>query len=510
MSQGKSLYSIESFKEKKYDTIPFRIDFITDLLKDKKLNVMVDFNDPQTEQFVNPNNFRNTLINKVTDINKNDEDTLEDLHKNKSNADSNANQYEDLHSYDTTTVLDKQLHNFYEIINQIGGKLLYVKSGTTGHTFKGIISKDGDKLNYAVKVVAYPKKEKYGDILDVRRPENAEIMMIRTLSYFVIKKQTPHIVLPIGTFNTAITPFISLINDNVVDKDNKKYKEFIDKYNDDYYADQVSILISEWANRGDLLDFIRKNYKEFTAVHWKVFFFQVISVLAVIQNKFPGFRHNDLKANNVLVHKIKQRGTMFSYTVNRCRYVVPSIGYQVKLWDFDFACIPGIVDNKKVTADWTDQINVKPVQNRYYDMHYFFNTLIKKGFFPQFMEEDCIPKEAKEFVNRIVPPKFQAGKYVSKRGRIMFNNEFLIPDDVLKRDPYFEEFRNSKIKTRSRSDSQKKSVKRPSKKPDKQSTTHDNKVRKSSDVSNLDKLLFEDYKRDIMKKDTKKRYQLTN
>ena len=66
-------------------------------------------------------------------------------------------------------------------------------------------------INYAVKVVAYPKKEKYGDLNDVRRPENAELMMIRLLSYFVVKKQTPHIVLPIGTFYTSIKPFINLI-----------------------------------------------------------------------------------------------------------------------------------------------------------------------------------------------------------------------------------------------------------------------------------------------------------
>ena len=62
------------------------------------------------------------------------------------------------------------------------------------------------------------------------------------------------------------------------------------------------------------------------------------------------------------------------------------------------------------------------------------------------MEEDCIPEDAKEFVNRVVPDKFKNGKYTSERGRIMINNEYLTPDEVLKNDPYFEEFRNLKIK----------------------------------------------------------------
>ena len=82
-------------------------------------------------------------------------------------------------------------------------------------------NENNDVNTYAVKVVAYPKKEKYGDINDIRRPENAELLMIKVLSYFVVNKQTPHIILPIGTFNTSIKPFLSLIEDDVVDNDNK-------------------------------------------------------------------------------------------------------------------------------------------------------------------------------------------------------------------------------------------------------------------------------------------------
>jgi hypothetical protein len=428
-SDIKSLQSIGSHEERKYDTIPFRIDFIKELLGGKKLEPMINFDSTTTENFINP------FINS---------------NNNNNNSSSSDQSSQSNQSNDTRFVLNKKVHDFYNIINQIGGRLLYVKSGSTGHTFKGIVSDGDTHINYGVKVVGYPKTDKYGDINDIRRPENAELMMIKALSYFVVKKQTPHIVLPIGTFNTSIKPFLDLIKDEVIDEENKKYLEFLKKYKDGEMHDEVSILISEWANKGDLLDFIKKNYKEFTLVHWKVFFFQIISVLAVIQSKYPAFRHNDMKANNLLVHKVSKRSTLFSYTINKCKYVVPSIGYQIKLWDFDFACIPGVIDNTKVSIGWSDRINVKPEQNRYYDMHYFFNTLIKNGFFPQFMKEDCIPEEAKEFVNRIVPPKLQEynkeNQYVSKRGRIMINNEYLIPDNVLKNDPFFEEFRNNKYK----------------------------------------------------------------
>ena len=105
-------------------------------------------------------------------------------------------------------------------------------------------------------------------------------------------------------------------------------------------------------------------------------FFQLLSVLAIIQTKYPGFRHNDLKANNILIHKIpiSKNNNKFKYKINNQVYIAPNIGFQIKLWDFDFACIPGIVDNNKVEAEWTNRLNVKPEQHRYYDVHYFFNT----------------------------------------------------------------------------------------------------------------------------------------
>ena len=78
------------------------------------------------------------------------------------------------------------------------------------------------------------------------------------------------------------------------------------------FFDTAVILISEWANGGDLLDFLRRNYKKLDLLHWKVIIFQILFTLAVIQKKYPGFRHNDLKANNILLQvfpkpKTKQR-----------------------------------------------------------------------------------------------------------------------------------------------------------------------------------------------------------
>lgn len=428
-----SINSLGSLKDRDKDTIPFRIEYIKTLLSGKKLTPLIELEntDIGTEAFVGGNPDLDTDIN------------------------------------DTRNVLNKKILDFYKIINNIGGTLTYIKSGTTGHTFKGCIKVDGEEFYYGVKVVAYPKKlvetsnkkKVYVDnnIYDAKRPENAELMMIKLLSYFILKKQTTHIALPIGTFNTDIKPFIELEEEGVVDEDDTKYIEFVQKYKKGKFHNTVSILISEWANRGDLLDYIRNNYKKLNKLHWKVFFFQILSVLAVIQSKFPGFRHNDMKANNILIHKINVEKYKFKYFICGKEYCVPNIGYQVKLWDFDFACIPGVIRNSKVETDWTRDINVTPVQNRYYDMHYFFNTLVNCGFFPQFLKDDSLTetlKDAREFVERVVPDKYRSKKvkkdgkfiqerteYLHERGRILVNDEYLTPEKVLSTDPYFEEFR---------------------------------------------------------------------
>lgn len=347
--------------------------------------------------------------------------------------------------YDIRNVIYKKVLDFNKIINEIGGKLEYIKSGTTGHTFKGcsiIDPKDKSKyLHYAVKIVAYPKRENYGDMNDVERPENAELIMLRTLSYFVCNQQTPHIVLPIATFNTEIKPFINLIKDNA--KGNKKFEEFMKKYKHGDYYDKISVLISEWANGGDLLDYIRANHKTMNLKEWRVILFQLISCLAVIHKKFPSFRHNDMKANNILLQlsNNKSDNTKYRYKVNGVEYMVPNIGIQVKLWDFDFACIPGIVDNAKVDADWTTKINIKSKMNRYYDIHYFFNTLTKKGFIDHFWEIDEIPQKVKDFIRRVVPEKYSEGEMVSERGRILVNDEYTTPDEIIKLDPFFKKMR---------------------------------------------------------------------
>jgi len=384
----------------------------------------------------------NLIPERITQINK----MLEGKHVESILDTKSSSETDQTKSEDIRDLMPKKYIDFSKAITELGGKLLYIKSGSTGHTFKGVYPPLEDGTNdlrksYAVKIVAYPKKENYGDMYNIKRPENAELMMIKLLSQFVRKSETPHIVLPIATFNTSIKPFLSLAKSNLVES--KKFDQFLEKYQNGEYYQNVSVLISEWANGGDLLDYLRKNYKSFKIRHWRTIFYQFLSVLAIIQAKYPSFRHNDLKGNNLLINLIDMSKKKYKYVINGQIYIVPNIGFQIKLWDFDFACIPKLVNNSKVEAEWTNKINITPQQNRYYDIHYFFNTLTRKGFFPEFWTEPEIPEKVKEFVNRVIPEKYKSGKLVSEKGRILVNDEYLIADEILKNDQFFKVMREN-------------------------------------------------------------------
>lgn len=344
--------------------------------------------------------------------------------------------------------LKKKTMDVKELFKSMNLGLEYIKSGTTGHTFKAVSKKD-HKLSFAIKVCAYPKEDDYGGIQNPNRPENAELRMLKLLSDFVITMKTPHLILPIGTFNTSIKPFINIPTNlvNLTDDRNQSYRDFIEKYENNEFDDLVSVLISEWANGGDLLDYIRRHYKKMTLETWTIIFFQILFTLATIQKHYASFRHNDLKANNILVVILEdeEKDKLYGYAIKNepVKFKIPAIGIQTKIWDFDFACIDGIIENNKVNSDWTRKMNISKIKNQYYDIHYFFNTLIWDRFFPYFYTSH-VPKEIVDFVHRVVPEDYRSicpTKYTKKGGRILINKEYTTPYKLIMEDPLFSKYR---------------------------------------------------------------------
>ncbi len=81
--------------------------------------------------------------------------------------------------------------------------------------------------------------------------------------------------------------------------------------------------------------------------------FQVCYTLGALFEKWPNFRHNDLKDDNIFVHRSETMGHI-SYTIYGQEYHVPAVGATVVLGDFDFVSIAGYMfDNyKTLEQEW--------------------------------------------------------------------------------------------------------------------------------------------------------------
>lgn len=361
------------------------------------------------------------------------------------------------------TELPKEVKNFAGVVQDLGMKLYYIKSGSTGHTFRAEFIAN-PQLKMAVKVSAYPKGA-YGDIDDLRRPENAELVLLCLLSNFVSTYRTPHLVLPITSFRTQIEMFTNMpaIKDSM-------YCSFVDGYHRKVFEPYVSVLFSEWCEGGDLLDYIRDHRGSIPLEVWKVLLFQILVTLASIQRQYPSFRHNDLKANNILLQKTENRSTkkLYRYRMGNHIFLVPHVGLEAKIWDFDFASIDGVVDNSKIDADYEKIHNISQRKNQYYDIHYLFSSLLKGGLVSKF-DRKHVPPQVIDFMERVVPTKLQPEYQVVEKeverdvdgvptkvkikkreqvnprlgtgGRIKSNREYTTPKRVLESDPFFASFR---------------------------------------------------------------------
>lgn len=353
----------------------------------------------------------------------------------------------------------KKIKNINKILYDAGYDIKYIKSGSTGHTFKAQSKIYPDRI-FAIKVCAYSKDE-YGSKYDPGRPENVEISVLAMLSNLMLNKVTPHLVMPLGVFHTSIQYFADTSIIDGYDPKLKKfdmYRKFIKRYNKRRFDNFVSVLIVEWCNGGDLLDYIKCNYKKMTLSTWKILILQLLITLAKIHERYPTFRHNDMKANNILVQitddnlATNKNKIHYRYDIQKFVFAVPDIGISIKIWDFDFASIDGKIENNKVNSEWTHEMNITNKPNKYYDMHYFFNSLMSNKFLPKY--EEMIPVEIIQFVKRIIPDKYRTpvdgsdSKYVNSRGRIQVNHEYTTPYNVITKDELFSKYRFANIQTK--------------------------------------------------------------
>ena len=200
----------------------------------------------------------------------------------------------------------------------------------------------------------------------------------------------------------------------------------------------ANILVTEWANGGDLKDYILKNYKNwyknpYCEIIWSVMLFQLFFTLAIIFEKYPNFRHNDLKVDNVLVTVTDSSSDSvenYLYYIDGRYYSIPNIGFQIKLWDFDLSCIKGIIDNYKVEG--MEEYGIRDTKNQYYDIHCFLNYL--RLYVVGDSKRSYVPESIQNFWRRVIPLKFRHAEHLPNVywSRVIPDIEYTNPIDILR------------------------------------------------------------------------------
>lgn len=284
---------------------------------------------------------------------------------------------------------------------------------------------------YSIKEIKFFDYATYNTSIDnPDRYENTEIRMLQFLTSFVTQKATPHINLPIMSWICIPKPHL---HQHLTEMDVPK------RY-----------IVSELADYGDCLSFLALHFKKWyhRPIIWKVIFFQLLHTFAVIHKYFPNFLHNDFKPDNILVRSttkifMNKIGSLiandqyefkhyYQYDFNDVSYYIPDVGFQILLWDFDFASIAGHIENDKVMIMIDEGANLTMHKNRYYDIAMFFNLFIH--YFG-----DNIPDEIYDWIQDYVINKDMA---TSDDERILENIEYTTPEKLLET-PLFDEFRKN-------------------------------------------------------------------
>ena len=209
-----------------------------------------------------------------------------------------------------------------------------------------ILKRYSDSYSTTLKISFYKKDNEY--ILD--DPINNDSLFSYLLSELVLAKKTNHILLPV-------------IN---IDIPTKNIKKMLESVNEDDITDVACIQIREHFFKIKNLD----EYLSENVCNIKALLFQVIHTIAILQNEYNGFRHNNLTLNNILIYMKKDiniHSTYIGFKGSEDKFYIPNIGIEIKITNFEKSIIPKHFGTKNETT------------SPYYDLYIFLTDLLKKN-----------------------------------------------------------------------------------------------------------------------------------
>lgn len=281
-----------------------------------------------------------------------------------------------------------------------------------------IFKKYSNQFSVDVKITFYQSNEKQY-IQSFDSIINNDSLFSYILSSLVLEEKTKHILLPIINIDMELDDINHLI------KDDSCYKMIKDNMNNSVITNKCCLQLREHFFRTEKLDeYLKKNN-----CCYKHLLFQVIHTIAVIQNEYSGFRHNNLEMKNIMLYLKKDSNSYVEYNgFKNDKFYLQDCNFDIKITNFEYAVIPKYYGLKNLK---NPKIKFADMSNPYYDLYTFLNDLIKGMTF----KTNC-DAETKKFLDIIIPPHIRGDDYKQ------FNKNYVIisPIDALY-DKYFDEFR---------------------------------------------------------------------
>jgi hypothetical protein len=121
----------------------------------------------------------------------------------------------------------------------------------------------------------------------------------------------------------------------------------------------------------DMTSFLTKETYDDSFVRFIIF--QILYTIAATQSMLPGWRHNDLSTNNVLVKKMDDP-IAAKYSINGKEFYIQS-DKKIAIIDFDFVNADHLrLRNQRVTSG---DFKVTSGKNISYDSHFFLKSVLK-------------------------------------------------------------------------------------------------------------------------------------
>ena len=235
-------------------------------------------------------------------------------------------------------------------------------------------------------IIAPYLKNKNANIIN--SPNNNDALFSYILSTLVLNNLTPHIMLPIVNIDVKFNQIVDIL------KTFPSYKNYMMQFQNEKISDLFSVRVKEHFFKSQILS----NYlKENKNINIRALLFQVIHTLAVIQNKYPNFRHNNLNPSNIYLYLKKPSNKLIKYIYNNKKFYMPSQEFEIKISNFNNA------------------VNYK--NNDYFDIYYFINSLLN------YIPLNNMDSESKNFINEILP-KNKNSKKIMTPAKLLFHSYF--------------------------------------------------------------------------------------